>query len=102
MLLTQKFQLQRAVKDLPVLIVPGLRNSDQEHWQSLWQAGLPKSTRIQVDDKQVGHINSDSNLGIWPEGVRQLHRLLGKVNNNFKLPQLCINTGFGQPAQYRI
>ena len=168
----------------PVLIVPGLHNSDENHWQSLWQAQLPNSKRIQVDDwsrpslekwkagiqaelakldqpavliahsfgtlasasvaaefpdkiaalflvapadpdkfsishrlpqtalavsakmiasnndpwlseskaaywallwgtdflrlKNVGHINSESHLGIWPEGVRELHGLLRK------------------------
>lgn len=188
---TQDFYLPRAVKNLPVLIVPGLRNSDDRHWQSLWQARLPQSKRIQVEDwgtpnlaawqagirtalaqldqpavliahsfgalasaaiaaefpdkvaavflvapadpdkfgiaqqlpqdflpvpatmiasnddpwmtehkaaywallwgtdylriKQVGHINSDSNLGLWPEGVRQLHQLVRKAKHSFKL-----------------
>ncbi len=171
--------------DQPVLIVPGLRNSDEQHWQSLWQAHLPNSKRIHVNDwatpdlekwkagirteldkldspaviiahsfgtlasasiaaefpekiaalflvapadpdkfniaqqlpqtplhvpakiiassndpwltdskaaywalqwgtdflrlKNVGHINSESNLGFWPEGVRQVHKLLRKT-----------------------
>lgn len=188
---TQDFYLPRAVENLPVLIVPGLRNSDDRHWQSLWQARLPQSKRIQVEDwstpnlaawqagiraalaqleqsavliahsfgalasaaiaaefpdkvaavflvapadpdkfgiaqqlpqdflpvpatmiassddpwmtehkaaywallwgtdylriKQVGHINSDSNLGLWPEGVRQLHQLVRKAKKSFKL-----------------
>lgn len=29
-----------SLKEQPVLIVPGLRNSDEQHWQSLWQTQL--------------------------------------------------------------
>lgn len=188
---TQDFYLPRAVENFPVLIVPGLRNSDDRHWQSLWQVRLPQSKRIQVEDwstpnlaawqagiraalaqldqpavliahsfgalasaaiaaefpdkvaavflvapadpdkfgiaqqlpqdflpvpatmiassddpwmtehkaaywallwgtdylriKQVGHINSDSNLGLWPEGVHQLRQLVRKAKHSFKL-----------------
>lgn len=188
---TQDRYLPRAVENFPVLIVPGLRNSDDRHWQSLWQARLPHSKRIHVEDwstpnlaawqagirtalaqldqpavlvahsfgalasaaiaaefpdkvaavflvapadpdkfglaqqlpqdflpvpatliassddpwmtehkaaywallwgsdylriKQVGHINSDSNLGLWPEGVRQLHQLVRKAKHSFKV-----------------
>jgi predicted alpha/beta hydrolase family esterase len=194
MLLTENFYLPKAVKNLPVLIVPGLRNSDDRHWQSLWQARLPHSKRIQVNDwstpnlaawragivaelakldqpavviahsfgalastviavefpekiaalllvapadpdkfgiaqqlpqgvlevntkviassndpwmteqkaaywaltwgadylriKQVGHINSDSNLGLWPEGIKQLHQLVRKAKANFQFSAL--------------
>lgn len=193
---TTNFYLPRAVENLPVLIVPGLRNSDDRHWQSLWQARLPHSKRIHVDDwntpnlaewqagitaelanldkpavviahsfgalasaaiaaefpekiaalllvapadpdkfgiaqqlpqdflkvntkviassddpwmseqkaaywallwgadylriKQVGHINSDSNLGLWPEGVKQLHQLVRKAKASFKFSSLNI------------
>lgn len=31
-----------------ILIVPGYTNSGPNHWQSLWQAQLPNSDRIQV------------------------------------------------------
>lgn len=178
----------------PVLIVPGLRNSDEQHWQSLWQAHLPNSKRIHVDDwatpdlekwkagiraelaqfdkpaviiahsfgtlasasiaaefpekiaalflvapadpdkfniarqlpqtplrvpakiiassndpwlteskaaywalqwgtdflrlKDVGHINSESNLGIWPEGIAQAHELLRKARKSHKAYQM--------------
>ncbi len=191
MSIAQDFYLPKAVENLPVLIVPGLRNSDDRHWQSLWQARLPQSKRIHVDDwstpnlsawqagiraalaelkqpavliahsfgalasaaiaaefpdkvaavflvapadpdkfgiaqqlpqdflpvpatviassddpwmtehkaaywallwgtdylriKQVGHINSDSNLGLWPEGVRQLRQLVRKAKHSLKL-----------------
>ena len=197
-----------AVEHFPVLIVPGLRNSDDHHWQSLWQARLPHSERIQVDDwdtpnlaawkagitaeltkldrpavliahsfgtlasaaiaaefpekiaalflvapadpdkfgiaqqlpqdflsvstkviassndpwmseqkaaywallwgadylriKQVGHINSDSNLGFWPEGVRQLQSLIRKAKASFKFqainPHEALNHALRTPA----
>lgn len=176
----------------PVLIVPGLRNSDEQHWQSRWQTYLPHSRRIQVNDwatpdlekwkaairaelrrvdqpaviiahsfgtlasasfakempekiaalflvapadpdkfqlasqlpqeplavntqiiassndpwlsehkaaywallwgadylrfKNVGHINSESNLGDWPEGIAQLRRLLRKTKTHIAIP----------------
>jgi predicted alpha/beta hydrolase family esterase len=201
---THDFYLPRAVENLPVLIVPGLRNSDDRHWQSLWQARLPQSKRIHVDDwntpnltawragiaaalhqldqpavliahsfgalasaaiaaefpdkvaavflvapadpdkfgiaqqlpqdflpvpatviassddpwmtehkaaywallwgtdylriKQVGHINSDSNLGLWPEGVRQLQQLVRKANSSFNLYNSGGDSGLSLPA----
>jgi predicted alpha/beta hydrolase family esterase len=61
---THKFQLPRAVKNFPVVIVPGLRNSDERHWQSLWQARLPNSKRIHVDDW------STPNLATWRAGIK--------------------------------
>lgn len=58
-----RFYLPRAVEDFPVLIVPGLRNSDKQHWQSLWQARLPNSQRIHVD-------NWDKpDLAAWRAGI---------------------------------
>lgn len=40
----------QSLTEQPILIVPGLRNSDEQHWQSLWQAHLPNSKRIHIDD----------------------------------------------------
>lgn len=56
--------LPSAVENFPVLIVPGLRNSDKFHWQSLWQARLPNSQRIHVDDWAT------PNLDAWREGIK--------------------------------
>lgn len=180
--------LARALGNRPVIIVPGLHNSDENHWQSRWQSLLPHSQRIEVDDwstpdlekwrsairksldansqpaviiahsfgtlasaslafdyadkiaalflvgpadpdkfsvaerlphsilpvktkiiassndpwmtdskaaywalqwgadfrrlKNVGHINSDSNLGVWPQGISELQQLLHKAQRN--------------------
>lgn len=63
-------QLLRAVESFPVIIVPGLRNSDEFHWQSLWQARLPNSKRIDVADW------STPNLDAWRAGIQaQLNKL---------------------------
>lgn len=61
---TQTAYLPRAVENFPVVIVPGLRNSDERHWQSLWQARLPNSKRIQVDDWNT------PDLAAWRAGIK--------------------------------
>lgn len=43
----------RALTTYSVLIVPGLGNSDEHHWQSRWQAHLPHSKRIHLNDWQT-------------------------------------------------
>ena len=184
----QKLYLPLALEHYPVVIVPGLHNSDEHHWQSLWEGQLPNSRRISLDDwatpdlekwraaivkrlselykpailiahsfgalasasiaadfsdkvaglflvapadpdkfsiakdlpqgllntttkiiassndpwmsdskaaywalqwgadflrlNNVGHINSESNLGGWPEGVRELHQLVRRAKRN--------------------
>jgi predicted alpha/beta hydrolase family esterase len=55
--------LPKAVENLPVVIVPGLRNSDEKHWQSLWQSRLPGSQRIHVEDWNT------PNLAAWRKGI---------------------------------
>jgi predicted alpha/beta hydrolase family esterase len=54
----------KSLLDQPVLIVPGLRNSDEQHWQSRWEAQLPYSKRIHVDDW------STPDLDKWKAGIR--------------------------------
>jgi len=200
-LTSNNINLARAVNNHPVLIVPGLHNSDEHHWQSHWQNALPHSKRIEIDNwstpdlekwrngikqsldainepviiiahsfgtlasasiateyvdkiaalflvapadpdkfsiahdlpqsilpietkiiassndpwmtdskaaywalqwgadflrlKNAGHINSDSNIGIWPEGIRELHQLVRKAKrNNHKNLQQHFNDCF--------
>lgn len=184
----KRVHLPLVLEHYPVIIVPGLGNSDGSHWQSLWQAQLPNSKRIELDDwgtpnlekwyaaiikvlaqlnqpvvliahsfgalasasvaenfpdkiaalllvapadpdkfsiahqlpqgslnpptkiiassndpwmsdskaaywalqwsadflrlNNVGHINSESNLGVWPEGVHELHQLVRRAKRN--------------------
>lgn len=61
---SQTAYLPRAVENFPVVIVPGLRNSDKHHWQSLWQARLPNSKRIHVDDWNT------PDLAAWRAGIK--------------------------------
>jgi predicted alpha/beta hydrolase family esterase len=64
MTFNQNIYLPRALGNFPVVIVPGLRNSDKHHWQSLWQARLPNSKRIHVDDWNT------PDLAAWRAGIK--------------------------------
>lgn len=67
---THSQHLPASLKDQPILIVPGLRNSDELHWQSLWQNHLPNSKRIHVDDWNTPDLDK------WKAGIRaELDRL---------------------------
>jgi predicted alpha/beta hydrolase family esterase len=35
---------------MPVLIVPGVHDSEPEHWQSLWEADIPDARRVVQDE----------------------------------------------------
>lgn len=78
---SQTAYLPRAVENFPVIIVPGLRNSDKYHWQSLWQSRLPNSTRIHVDNWDV------PNLDAWRAGIKaeldQLNRPAVLIAHSF-------------------
>lgn len=65
--------LHTALRGYTPLIVPGLNNSDERHWQSLWQAQLG-AERIAVDDW------SQADLGKWSRAIsRALANLDGPV-----------------------
>lgn len=81
--------LPRAVENFPVVIVPGLRNSDEHHWQSLWQARLPNSRRIHVNDWNT------PDLAAWRAGIKaELNKLNG--------PAVLIAHSFGTLASAAI
>lgn len=68
--LSQTLRLPYQLESFPILIVPGLRNSDAQHWQSLWQAQLPHSKRIALDNWEIPDLNK------WKAGIRaELNRL---------------------------
>lgn len=77
------------LEDYPSLIVPGLRNSDEQHWQSLWQARLPNSKRIQVNDWNT------PNLEAWKNGIKQA---IGELDK----PAIIIAHSFGALASASI
>jgi predicted alpha/beta hydrolase family esterase len=65
--------LHTALRGYTPLIVPGLNNSDERHWQSVWQAHLG-ALRIAVDDW------SRPDLGKWSRAItRALAQLEGPV-----------------------
>lgn len=89
MSLTHSQHFPASLKDQPLLIVPGLRNSDEHHWQSLWQNHLPNSKRIQVDDW------STPDLDKWKAGIRAELNKLDK-------PAVIIAHSFGTLASASI
>ncbi|MCA9421865.1 MAG: alpha/beta hydrolase, partial [Nitrospira sp.] len=36
--------------NIPTLIVPGIGNSDQDHWQTLWESANSEFVRVQQRD----------------------------------------------------
>ena len=82
-------QLTQALADYSALIVPGLNNSGTQHWQSLWEARLPHSTRIELDDWTT------PNLDKWCNAiVKQLNASEG--------PSVLIAHSFGALASARM
>lgn len=86
---TQSQHFPALLKEQPILIVPGLRNSDEHHWQSLWETQLLNSKRIQVDDW------STANLDKWKAGIRAELNKLDK-------PAVIIAHSFGTLASASI
>jgi predicted alpha/beta hydrolase family esterase len=78
-----------SLTDQPILIVPGLRNSDERHWQTLWQAQLPESRRINVDDWNTPDLEK------WKAGIRA-------ELNRFDKPAVVIAHSFGTLASAGI
>jgi uncharacterized protein len=61
-----------------VLIVPGLRNSGPDHWQTHWQQRLPNAQRIRLRQWQQADLQQwvDAIIGAvkvlvaWPRRMR--------------------------------
>lgn len=81
--------LQTLTAELPVVIVPGLNNSDSLHWQSLWQDQLPDSRRIYIQDW------AKADLEKWRQGIIKSLRGL-------PAPALLIGHSFGALAAASI
>ncbi len=43
--------------DAEILIIPGFRGSEPEHWQSLWEAQFPTARRVVQDDWERPHLS---------------------------------------------
>ncbi len=55
----------QVVGEHPVLIVPGLNNSDDNHWQTLWQNRLPSAQRIAVKNWH------EADLDKWRNAIKK-------------------------------
>lgn len=75
----------QVVGDYPVLIVPGLNNSDANHWQTLWQQRLPNAQRIAVKNWH------EADLDKWRKAIK-------KSIASFDRPGLVIAHSFGALA----
>ncbi|WP_331346278.1 alpha/beta hydrolase [Cellvibrio sp. UBA7661] len=82
-------RLPHQLEKFSVIIVPGLRNSDEHHWQSLWQAQVPHSKRIQLDNWETPDLDK------WKAAIRT------EVNNSDK-PAIIIAHSFGTLASASI
>ncbi|MES2673925.1 MAG: alpha/beta hydrolase [Pseudomonadota bacterium] len=85
----KRFHLPPALEYYPVIIVPGLRNSDEHHWQSLWQAKLPNSKRIELDTWDT------PNLEKWSAAII---KILAELNQ----PAVLIAHSFGTLASASV
>jgi predicted alpha/beta hydrolase family esterase len=81
--------LPHQLENFPVIIVPGLRNSDEQHWQSLWQAQVPHSKRIALDNWDTPDLDK------WKAAIRAE---LSKLNT----PAVIIAHSFGTLASASI
>ncbi len=88
-ILNKPLRLPHQLEKFPVIVVPGLRNSDENHWQSLWQAQLPHSKRIQLDNWDT------PDLSKWKAGIRAELNKLDK-------PAVLIAHSFGTLASASI
>ncbi len=73
------------VRGHPVLIVPGLNNSDSHHWQTLWQREIPHAQRIDIAHWEIADLQK------WYAGI---HAALRDVQQ----PAILIAHSFGALA----
>ena len=81
--------LIRATRGHRVLIVPGLRNSDDRHWQSLWHKQIPNSSRIELDNWEIADLEK------WRNAIK---KSLNEINE----PVVLIAHSFGALASASI
>ncbi len=81
--------IPQSLRNQPVLFVPGLRNSDEQHWQSRWEEKLPNSKRIELAEWDTPDLEK------WKQGIRaQLQ--------NIDQPVVIIAHSFGTLASASI
>ena len=77
------------VAGYPVLIVPGLNNSDANHWQTLWHQRIPNAERIEVVDWH------EAELDKWRSAIKTSLA-------NFDRPAILVAHSFGALAAASI
>jgi hypothetical protein len=82
-------QLIRALDGHRALTIPGLNNSDDRHWQTLWHNNIPGSLRIELDNW------SEPNLEAWRAAIK-------KMLTNIHEPVVLIGHSFGALAAASI
>lgn len=83
------FSFPQSLREQPVLIVPGLRNSDEHHWQTRWQENLPHSKRIELAEWDTPDLDK------WKRGIIEQLQQLDK-------PAVLIAHSFGALASAAI
>lgn len=83
------FYFPQSLREQPVLIVPGLRNSDEHHWQSRWEENLPNSKRIELAEWDTPDLEK------WKQGIRA-------ALQHFDKPVVVIAHSFGTLASASI
>lgn len=84
-----RLYFSQSLLEQPVLIVPGLRNSDENHWQSYWQKNIPGSQRISLPEWNT------PDLAKWKQGIREALQAQEK-------PAVLIAHSFGTLASASI
>ena len=59
--------------NVPTLIIPGIGNSDHDHWQTIWEAANPEFVRVQ---------QRDWNNPVCGEWVNALEQAVAKIVDN--------------------
>lgn len=77
-----KFHIAQRLPQTPLSVPTQLIASSNDPWMKESKAALWAQTwgaeYLCIDN--LGHINSDSNIGIWPEGLQQLAKLIEQEN----------------------
>lgn len=78
-----KFQIAHRLPQAPLPVPtqliassndPWMKESKAERWANIWKAEY-----VCIDN--IGHINSDSQIGIWAEGLQQLTKLIERKDH---------------------
>lgn len=75
--------------DVSLLIVPGLNNNDENHWQTHWQNAFDSTHRIEIQDWHLADLDK------WRDGILRALAVIGR-------PSVLIAHSFGGLAAASI